>query len=243
MTAVVALRDLEVDIGGRAVLEAVSLHVARGEVLALLGPSGSGKTSLLRVLTGFVVPRAGTVELNGTLASDPGRVLVPPEARDIGMVFQDLALWPHLTVHANLAFGLEARQVGRPERDARVEAMLAHVGLTQKAKRYPGELSGGERQRVAIARTLVLDPMAVLLDEPLANLDVVLKEDLVAMFRALLRERRMTALYVTHDPREAVSLGDRIAILEAGRLVQEGTLDDLRERPRTEFVRRLSAIW
>lgn len=157
------------------------------------------------------------------------------------MVFQDLALWPHLTVHGNLSFGLEARRVPRAERESRIDAMLSHVGLARKAKRYPGELSGGEKQRVAIARALVLDPMAVLLDEPLANLDVVLKEDLLGTFRLLLRERQMTAVYVTHDPAEAAALGHRVAILESGRIRQVGTVEELRANPESDFVRKLIA--
>jgi iron(III) transport system ATP-binding protein len=239
VTAAIVLEDVEAELGNRTVLRALTLRVARGEVLAVLGPSGSGKTTLLRVLTGFVVPRRGTVELGGELASTAGRVLVPPESRNIAMVFQDLALWPHLTVHANLSFGLEARRVGRAQREARIAEVLGRVGLAEKAGRYPGELSGGERQRVAIARALVLEPIAVLLDEPLANLDVVLKEELLATFHTLLGERHMTAVYVTHDPIEAVALGDRIAVLEGGQLVQQGTPGQLRAEPGSEFVSRL----
>jgi iron(III) transport system ATP-binding protein len=221
------------------VLHDVSLSLASGEVLALVGPSGSGKTTLLRTLTGFVAPTRGAVYLDGTLVSGDGRILVPPEARNLAMVFQDLALWPHLTVHGNLAFGLQARRVPRSEREALIEESLRQVGLLAKVACYPSQLSGGERQRVAIARALVVRPLAVLLDEPLSNLDVGLKRELLDLFRALLRERQTTALHVTHDPREVGSIADRVLVLEHGRVVQEGTLHDLAAAPGSEFVRRL----
>jgi len=237
MSSAIALENVEVEMGGVAVLHDVSLQLAPGEVLALVGPSGSGKTTLLRTLTGFVAPTRGTVHLGGQLASTDGRTLIPPEARNLAMVFQDLALWPHLTVHGNLAFGLAARGVGRQEREIRITASLERVGLGGAAKRYPGELSGGERQRVAIGRALVLEPDALLLDEPLTNLDTALKRELLALLRDLLGERQTTAIYVTHDPREAAVLGDRVAVMEDGRIVQEGTLGDLAARPATAFVR------
>jgi ABC-type Fe3+/spermidine/putrescine transport system ATPase subunit len=155
------------------------------------------------------------------------------------MVFQDLALWPHLTVYGNLSFGLEARRMKPTERAKRIQDVLSRVGLVTKAQSYPGELSGGERQRVAIARALVVDPLAVLLDEPLSNLDLALKDELLEMFRSLLHERQVPAIYVTHDPREASALGDRIAVLDSGKIVQEGTVDTLRSAPATPFICRL----
>lgn len=225
----------------RAALKGLCLDIQAGEVVALLGPSGSGKTSVLRVLLGFETPAAGTVRLAGELASSNGRLLIAPEDRGLAVVFQDLALWPHLTVAGHLSFGLESRGMRRAERDARIRAMLQQVGLSDKARNYPGQLSGGERQRVAIARALVLEPRAVLLDEPLSNLDVVLKSELLHLFRELLETRETTALYVTHDLREAATLGDRIAVIEEGRIVQSGRLDELRARPASDFVRRLIA--
>jgi iron(III) transport system ATP-binding protein len=241
MRAVLALDNVTFRYRGEAVLEHLALSVAEGEVVALLGPSGSGKSTVLRLLLGFAAPEFGHIEVSGSLVSAHGRVLVPPEERNLAVVFQDLALWPHLSVRGNLAFGLEARGIARTERERRIREVLEQVDLGDKAQRYPGELSGGERQRAAIARALALEPHAVLLDEPLANLDAPLKRQLIETFRGLFGFRRTTALYVTHDLREASALADRIAVLEKGRIVQQGTLHDLRSRPATEFVRALVA--
>lgn len=239
MIPVISLENVSLDYSGRTVLAGLSLAVGPGEVVAILGPSGAGKTSVLRLALGFVPPRHGTVRLAGKVASRDGRVLLAPEERNLAVVFQDLALWPHLTVRGNLAFGLAARGLPRIDRNRRVAAILRRVGLSAQERRYPGQLSGGEKQRVAIARALVLDPGAVLLDEPLTNLDVGLKRELLSMFRELFKERGTTAIYVTHDPREAAALGDRIAVMEGGRIVQDAPLSLLRERPASEFVRRL----
>ncbi len=237
MTAAVELQSVSVALAAKVILERVTLAVDPGEILGVLGPSGSGKTTLLRVVLGLLAPSAGEVALDGALASASGRVIVPPERRGLGVVFQDLALWPHLTVAGNLAFGLAARGASRGERRERVAAMLERVGLPGFGPRRPGELSGGERQRVAIARALVVEPRAVLFDEPLANLDPVRKAELLAVFRALLRDRQTAAVYVTHDVRELDGLTDRVAVLEEGRIVQEGTLEGLRTAPATPFVR------
>jgi iron(III) transport system ATP-binding protein len=239
MSAAIALESIRLTYAGRLVIDGLSLTVEPGEVLAVLGPSGSGKTSVLRVILGFATPETGTVRLSGEVASREGRLLVRPEDRGLAVVFQDLALWPHLSVAGNLAFGLDSNGVPRPERDARIRAILERIGLAGKEDSHPGQLSGGERQRVAIARALVVEPRAVLLDEPLSNLDVGLKRELLSVFRDLLKERRTTALYVTHDLREAAALGDRIAVMEQGHVVQEGTLDSLRARPASSFVRGL----
>ncbi len=239
MIAAIAIESIRLRYAGKPVIDGLSLMVEPGEVLALLGPSGSGKTSVLRVILGFATPETGTVRLSGEVASQEGRLLVLPEDRGLAVVFQDLALWPHLSVAGNLAFGLDSKGVPRAERDGRIRAMLERVGLAGKEQSHPGQLSGGERQRVAIARALVLQPRAVLLDEPLSNLDVGLKRELLSVFRDLLKEHRTTALYVTHDLREAAALGDRIAVMEQGRVVQEGTLDSLRARPASSFVRAL----
>ena len=239
MSSAIAIESITLKYAGKLVIDGLSLTVEPGEVLALLGPSGSGKTSVLRVVLGFATPEMGTVWLSGEVASREGRLLLLPEDRGLAVVFQDLALWPHLTVAGNLAFGLQSKGVSRSERDARIQAMLGRVGLAGKEHNHPGQLSGGERQRVAIARALVVEPRAVLLDEPLSNLDVGLKRELLSVFRDLLKEQRTTALYVTHDLREAAALGDRIAVMERGKIVQEGTLESLRARPATGFVRAL----
>lgn len=237
MTAAIALDGVAVALGGRSVLTDVSLDVAPGEILGVLGPSGCGKTTLLRLVLGLLEPAAGEIRIDGKVASRSGRVLVPPERRGLGVVFQDLALWPHLSVAGNLAFGLAARGVPRPERRARVDSMLEQVGLAGFEARRPGDLSGGERQRVAIARALVVEPRAVLFDEPLANLDPVGKAELIGLFTTLLRAQQTAALYVTHDVREIAGLVDRVAILERGRIVQEGPLATLRKSPTSDFIR------
>jgi iron(III) transport system ATP-binding protein len=239
VTPAIALEDVHFRYHDRTVLTGVSLSVAPGEVVGLLGPSGCGKSTLIRLLLGFELPAAGTVRVDGVVVSKPGKLVVLPEERSLSVVFQDLALWPHLTLHGNLAFGLAARGVDRAERERRIERVLTGVGLADSARRRPRELSGGEQQRLAIARALVLEPRAILLDEPLSNLDVRLKRELLDSFRALFEQQRVAALYVTHDLREAASLSDRIAVLERGRIVQQGTVENLRGSPGTEFVRAL----
>lgn len=241
MTAIVELRDVTLVHDGKTVLDSISLSVAAGDLVALAGPSGSGKTSVLRVILGLVAPTRGAVRLRGVEASRDGRVLVPPEHRGLAMVFQDLALWPHLSVRGNLAFALGARHAPRSERARGIQAILADVGLEAFADRLPATLSGGERQRVAIARALVTAPDLVLLDEPLASLDVALREEIMTLLRRVLAERNAAALYATHDPREVRALGAPVIVIEAGRVVQTGTLDELAADPRSSFVRAFSA--
>lgn len=239
MNAVLSLVEVIFQYKDCKVLDGLTFTIRPGEIVSLLGPSGSGKSTVVRLLLGFAVPAGGRVVIDDQVVSGPGRVLVPPEDRNLAVVFQDLALWPHLTVHGNLDFGLRAKDVDSSERERRISEVLDRLGLQGKGRRYPGQLSGGERQRVAIARALVLSPRAILLDEPLANLDVALKRELVTAFRELFKERGSTVLFVTHDLREAATLGDRIVVIESGRLVQEGTLADLRREPATTFVRSL----
>lgn len=227
MTAAIDLEQVTVLRDERRVLDGLDLVVNAGEALAVAGASGSGKTTLLRVILGLEPVAAGIVRLDGREASRGDGLIIPPEDRGLAVVFQDLALWPHLTAAGNLEFGLRQRGIPRAERRRAAEACLRRVGLGERASAYPGELSGGERQRVAIARALVLEPRAVLLDEPLANVDVGLKRELLALFRDLLRSAGTTTVLVTHDPAEAVALADRIALLEGGRIAQVARPSDL----------------
>jgi len=232
----IELVDVHAGYCDHVVLSGLSLAIAEGESVVLLGPSGGGKSTVVRLVLGFLAPAKGRVAIGGQTVAADGRTLTPPEERNLAVVFQDLALWPHLTVHGNLAFVLESKGVPRADRERRIREALARVGLNDKERRYPGELSGGERQRVAISRALVQDPRAVLLDEPLSNLDAPRKRELMVMFRQLFEESHSTVLHVTHDLREAAALGDRIAILENGRIVQDGSFAALREQPATPFV-------
>jgi iron(III) transport system ATP-binding protein len=233
VSAAAELAGIRLARDGTQILDGVDLMIAEREIVALVGPSGAGKSTLLRVLLGLDPCDAGVVRLGDRIATEGKRIVIPPEQRGIGVVFQELALWPHLTVHGNLAFGLST--LARADRDARIDTMLRRVSLVDKARRYPSELSGGERQRVAIARALVTEPRLVALDEPLASLDVALEHELLELFGALLRERGSAALYITHDPFEAL-VADRTVVIESGRIVQAGTLDELRSAPATPFV-------
>jgi iron(III) transport system ATP-binding protein len=206
----------------------LTLEVAAGELVAVLGPSGCGKTTLLRLIAGFERPDAGSVCVGGTTVAGPG-CFVAPERRRIGMVFQDYALFPHLDVQANVAFGLGGR--ARDERAALTRRTLELVGLQHKAGSYPQELSGGERQRVALARALAPEPEVVLLDEPFSNLDASLRAGLRREVELILRDAQATAVLVTHDQEEALSLADRLAVMRDGRLMQVGPPEDVYTRP------------
>jgi iron(III) transport system ATP-binding protein len=236
----IQLDDVSVKRNETHILDGINLTIMN-EVVALVGPSGSGKTTLLRVLCGLDAPTTGRVSIANRVVSHDGRIDVLPEQRNVAMVFQDLALWPHLSVHGNLAFGLKGRRLSRVEREERVTQALSWVGLEGKSSRSPDQLSGGERQRVAVARALVLDPVALLLDEPLGSLDVALKDELSEIFARLFAERELPVLYVTHDPREASRLAHRIVVMEGGRIVQSGALAALAQNPATAFVRAFTA--
>jgi len=219
--------------GARVALEGVSLALEEGEIGCLLGPSGCGKTTALRCIAGFETLDAGRVLARGRLLAGPG-VHVPPHERGIGLVFQDHALFPHLTARANVEFGLH--DLPRAERRSRADEMLGLVGLADCAESQPSRLSGGQQQRVALARALAPRPSVVLLDEPFASLDVALRERLVAELRALLKSLGATALVVTHDQHDAFALADRVALLRDGRLEQWATPYDLYHRPGTRFA-------
>lgn len=218
---------------GTRALDDVDLVVDDGEFLTVLGPSGSGKSSLLRLIAGLEVPTSGSVLMAGRDVT-----ALEPKDRDVAMVFQGLALYPHMSVWENVAFGLLARGTPRAEMDRRVRAAAETLGLTRHLKRKPRELSGGERQRVALGRALVRDPQIYLFDEPLSSLDAKLRQELREELARLHRITRTTSVYVTHDQREALSLGDRVAVFDGGRLRQVGTPDEIYRSPRDLFVAR-----
>jgi iron(III) transport system ATP-binding protein len=213
----------------------LDLAVRPGELVALLGPSGCGKTTTLRLVAGFLAPEAGEIRVGDRVLSSPAAV-VPPERRRMAMIFQSYALWPHMTVAQNVAYGLRFAGVGRADRDRRVDQMLRAVQLAGYGARYPGELSGGQQQRVAVARALVVEPEILLLDEPLSNLDASLREEMRFEIRRLHERFAITTLYVTHDQAEAMVISDRVAVLREGRVVQIGAPAELFEHPRTRFV-------
>ncbi|HYZ15536.1 MAG TPA: ABC transporter ATP-binding protein [Candidatus Acidoferrum sp.] len=233
----VELRGLTKRYGENTVVDGVDLAIPDGAFVCLLGPSGCGKTTLLRLLAGFVAPDAGQIDLGGTRVSAPGAV-VPPERRGMSMIFQSYALWPHLTVEQNIAYGLRLRKVARDEIERRLETICAATKLEGLRTRYPGELSGGQQQRVALARALVVEPQTLLLDEPLSNLDANLREEMRFEIRRLHDAFRYTTVYVTHDQSEAMATADLIVVLNAGRVEQAGTPEEIALRPRSEFVAR-----
>ena len=229
------LVGLEKRYGQATAVRRIDATVNDGELLALLGPSGCGKTTTLQMLAGFLVPDAGEIWADDHLLSSPRRV-VPPERRNMAMVFQGYALWPHMTVAQNVAFGLEMRRLGREQIKRQVEWVLGVVNLLGLQDRFPHELSGGQQQRVALARSLVVRPGTLLLDEPLSNLDANLREQMRFEIRRVHQETGITMVYVTHDQAEAMVIADRIAVMNAGQVDQVGTPREIYERPRSRFV-------
>jgi ABC-type Fe3+/spermidine/putrescine transport system ATPase subunit len=215
------------------VVDDVSFTIAEGEIFGLVGPSGCGKTTLLRLVAGFVKPDAGDILFGGRRMND-----VPPQERRAAMVFQHFAIWPHLTVFENVAYGPRARRLPPGRVDELAEQALRTVRLAELARRRPAQLSGGQQQRVALARALAAEPDLVLFDEPLSSLDARLRLELRGVLRRIQREGRLTCLYVTHDQEEALSLCDRLAVMNAGRLEQTGTPEEIYRRPATEFAAR-----
>ncbi|MFC7398050.1 ABC transporter ATP-binding protein [Chelatococcus sp. GCM10030263] len=230
MTAL-SLRGVSKRFGSAIAVESVTLDVAPGEMVVLLGPSGCGKTTTLRMIAGFVDVSGGDLLLDGVSIRG-----LPAHRRGIGIVFQSYALFPHLTVARNVAFGLEMHGVARAEREARVMEMLRLVKLEALAGRLPRQLSGGQQQRVAVARALAIRPRLLLLDEPLSNLDAALRQEVGRDLRILQRENGLTTIMVTHDQREAMAMADRLVVMREGRVEQIGTQEDLYERPTTPFV-------
>ncbi len=225
------LRGVRKAFGHTVAVDGVDLVVAPGEFLALLGPSGCGKTTTLRIVAGFERPDAGEVWIQGA-----SMTAVPPYRRDVGLVFQSYALFPHLSVAENVAYGLRMRRVRKVERAARVEEALALVRLSGLGDRYPRQLSGGQQQRVAVARAIVIRPSVLLFDEPLSNLDARLRLAMREELRELQRTLRIATILVTHDQEEALTLADRIVVMNAGRVEQTGTPEDIYERPASRFV-------
>jgi iron(III) transport system ATP-binding protein len=209
----------------------VSLNIEDGELFTLLGPSGCGKTTILRLIGGFHKPDQGEIYFGEEEVS-----AIPPYERNIGMVFQNYALWPHMTIFNNVAYGLKIKKVPRKEIAGKVDRVFSMVNLTGLEKRYPGQLSGGQQQRVALARALVLNPDVLLLDEPLSNLDAKIRQQVRAEIRKLQKELAITSIYVTHDQEEALTISDRIAVIDHGKLQQIGCPRDLYERPENPFV-------
>ncbi len=227
----ITIQSLVKRFGGTTVLHGIELQIKAGELFFLLGPSGCGKTTLLRHVAGFYTPDAGRIFFD---ENDVTRT--PPHRRDTGMMFQSYALWPHMSVAENIAFGLEERRVPKAEIASRVEDALLQVKLNDLGERRIQQLSGGQQQRVALARALVIRPKVLLLDEPLSNLDAKLRQEMRSEIRRLCKESGLTAIYVTHDREEALAMGDRLAIMEAGRLVQTGTPAHVYRDPASRMV-------
>jgi putative spermidine/putrescine transport system ATP-binding protein len=227
----VRLVDLTRRFGDVAAVDSVTVDIARGEFFTLLGPSGSGKTTTLRLIAGFELPDAGRIELAGTDVT--GR---PPYARDVNTVFQDYALFPHMTVRENVEYGLRIKKVAREQRRSRAQEALAMVRLDDYGARKPAQLSGGQRQRVALARAIVNRPQVLLLDEPLGALDLKLRQEMQVELKRIQGEVGITFVYVTHDQEEALTMSDRLAVFRAGRIEQVGTPAEVYERPANEFV-------
>lgn len=230
------MSDLEIEgltkrYGQVVALDEFSLRISKGELVSLLGPSGCGKTTALRIIAGFIRPTAGVVRIDGRVANS-----IPPHHRDIGMVFQNYALFPHMTVTQNVEFGLKMRKVPEKERNLRVAKVLEIVRLAGFEKRYPSQLSGGQQQRVAVARAIVINPTVLLLDEPLSNLDAKLRVETREEIRRLQQDIGVTTIFVTHDQEEALTISDRVAVMHAGQIEQVGTPVELYNQPRTSFV-------
>lgn len=235
--AFLEIKDVIKNYGDYVAVQDVSISIPAGTVCTLLGPSGCGKTTTLRCIAGLEDADAGTITLDGSVLSAPAQcVFTPPEKRGLGMVFQSYALWPHKTVYENLALGLRISGKPKGEIDDKVREVLEIVGMAGVEKRHPTQMSGGQQQRVAVARALALEPKCLLFDEPLSNLDVLLRDRMRFEIRELLMKQKITAVYVTHDQTEAMVISDQICVMNKGRLVEQGTPSELYDRPSSRFV-------
>jgi ABC-type Fe3+/spermidine/putrescine transport system ATPase subunit len=211
------------------VIREMSLDIEKGERVVILGPSGCGKTTLLRMIAGFIHPDKGKIIINGKTVADNGKCIIGPESRQVGMVFQDLALWPHMTGYKNIEFGLKAKKIPKVEIRNRIDTIFEKVQMVQFRNAYPGELSGGQQQRIALARALVTRPKILLMDEPLSSLDIDLRQVLRREILRLQEELAITMIYVTHDREEAFSLATRIVVMEDGKIKKMGTVSEVKE--------------
>ena len=241
MGTFVELKDITKYFGDVRALHRISFEIKKGECLGLLGPSGCGKTTLLRLIAGFEEPDSGEIIIDNQIVCGPKNI-VPPQKRNLGMVFQDLALWPHMTVMENIAFGLKGRKLKKADVDERLDEVLTTVSLNGQRVNYPHMLSGGEKQRAALARAIVLRPRILLLDEPLSNLDPLLKEDIKELILKVKQNFNTTLVYVTHDQNEAADIADRIVVMKDGGIEQTGTKEEIYSNPETEFVKRFIKV-
>ena len=220
----------------KSVVKGISLGVERGQLLALLGPSGCGKTTTLRMISGLETPDDGEIWIEGALASHGQKVMISQKQRHIGMVFQDLALWPHMTVYENIEFGLKANGIIRAERRKKIEAVLNKVNMQKYTNAYPGKLSGGQQQLIAIARAIVTEPKLLLMDEPLSSIDVKLREEVRKEIKRIHQETQITTIYVTHDQEDAFLLANKIAVMNTGVIEQIGSPEEIYSSPESRFV-------
>ncbi|MEZ5042131.1 MAG: ABC transporter ATP-binding protein [Saprospiraceae bacterium] len=230
----ITLEHITHSYGDKEVLQDLSCSFEQGKITCLLGPSGCGKTTVLRLVAGLEKPENGVVKINGTVVSYNGTILIPPHQRKIGFVFQDLALWPHFTVYDNIAFGLKEKK-GKNIKE-KVAELLDLFGISDKAPKYPHQLSGGQKQMVAIARSMAMQPEILLMDEPLANIDTHLKENILNHLLKIQKQQKFTILYVTHDHREAMNTGDEIIVMNAGKIEAAGSKEAV-SCSSSEFVR------
>lgn len=230
------VKNLRKSFDKREIVKGISFEVEKGRLLALLGPSGCGKTTTLRMIAGLEVPDDGEIRIEGTLANQGRKTLIPQKQRHIGMVFQDLALWPHMTVYENIEFGLKALGLVKVERKKRIEAVLSKINMQKYAREYPARLSGGQQQLIAIARAIVTKPKLLLMDEPLSNIDIKLRENIRQEIRRIQQETQITTIYITHDQEDALLLATKVSVMNAGMLEQTGSPEEIYSSPSSLFV-------